>query len=75
METDSVIQLAALGGAVGTTLVLLARERIALLAGIARLGIADMNQLVLWLVSFYLVLVVAEARELASDARRRSPEA
>ena len=41
METDSVIQLAALGGAVGTTLVLLARERIALLAGIAVLAGAE----------------------------------
>jgi O-antigen ligase len=41
VETDSVIQLAALGGAVGTTLVLLARERIALLAGIAVLAGAE----------------------------------
>lgn len=41
METDSVIQLAALGGAVGATLVLLARERIALLAGIAAVAGAE----------------------------------
>ena len=41
METDSVIQLAALGGAVGATLVLLARERIALLAGIVVLAGAE----------------------------------
>jgi O-antigen ligase len=41
VETDSVIQLAALGGAVGTALVLLARERIALLAGIAVLAGAE----------------------------------
>lgn len=47
----------------------------ALLLGIARLAVVDMNQLVLWLVSFYLVLVVAEARELASGAARRTPEA
>ncbi len=43
METDSVIQLAALGGAVGTVLVLLARERIALLAGIAALAGAEIT--------------------------------
>ena len=43
METDSVIQLAALGGAVGTALVLLARERIALLAGIAVLAAAEIT--------------------------------
>ncbi len=43
METDSVIQLAALGGAVGTALVLLARERIALLAGIAVLAGAEIT--------------------------------
>ena len=47
----------------------------ALLASIARFGVVDMNQLVLWLVGFYLVLVVAEARDLASDAARRPPEA
>jgi O-antigen ligase len=43
VETDSVIQLAALGGAVGTALVLLARERIALLAGIAVLAGAEIT--------------------------------
>jgi O-antigen ligase len=43
VETDSVIQLAALGGAVGATLVLLARERIALLAGIAVLAGAEIT--------------------------------
>jgi hypothetical protein len=43
VETDSVIQLAALGGAVGATFVLLARERIALLAGIAVLAGAEIT--------------------------------
>jgi putative inorganic carbon (HCO3(-)) transporter len=43
VETDSVIQLAALGGAVGTALVLLARERIALLTGIAVLAAAEIT--------------------------------
>ncbi|MFQ5600550.1 MAG: hypothetical protein ACE5G2_08350 [Candidatus Krumholzibacteriia bacterium] len=47
-----------------------------LLALIARTLVADLNQLVIWLVSFYLVLVVAEAWELASETReRRPPEA
>ena len=59
-----------LGGFVVRVLMLFA-----LLAGIARFGVVDMNQLVLWLVSFYLVLVVAEARELAAGTRERSPEA
>lgn len=59
-----------LGGFVVRVLMLFA-----LLAGIARFGVVDMNHLVLWLVSFYLVLVVAEARELASGARGRSSEA
>ena len=46
------------------------------LAVIARTLTVDLEQLVLWLVSFYLVLVVAEAWELAAETRtRRAREA
>ena len=40
-----------------------------LLAWIARTVAVDLSQLVLWLVSFYLVLVIAEAWELSKQIR------
>lgn len=40
-----------------------------LLAWIARTVAVDLSQLVLWLVSFYLVLVIAEAWELSKQMR------
>lgn len=40
-----------------------------LLAWIARTVAVDLSQLVLWLVSFYLVLVIAEAWELSRQLR------
>ncbi|HZM14945.1 MAG TPA: hypothetical protein VFE28_02990 [Candidatus Krumholzibacteria bacterium] len=46
-----------------------------LLAWIARTFVVNLNQLVLWLVVFYFVLVVVEARELAAAERQRSREA
>jgi hypothetical protein len=46
-----------------------------LLSWVARSVSVNLNQLVLWLVSFYLVLVVAEARELAATQRKRTAEA
>ena len=45
-----------------------------LLAWIARTFVVNLNQLVLWLVGFYFVLVVVEARELAAAERQRSRE-
>ncbi len=46
-----------------------------LLSWFARSVSLDLNQLVLWLIGFYLVLVVAEARELAATQRKRTAEA
>jgi hypothetical protein len=47
-----------------------------LLALIAKTIAVNLNQLVLWLVGFYLVLVVAEAWALSAETRvRRTPEA
>jgi hypothetical protein len=43
-----------------------------LLAWIARTIAVDLGQLVLWLVSFYLVLVIAEAWELSRQVRSGS---
>lgn len=43
-----------------------------LLAWIARTVAVDLSQLVLWLVSFYLVLVIAEAWELSRQVRSGS---
>ena len=49
--------------------------RVAMLFGLlalaARTLVVDLDQLVIWLVSFYLVLVVAEAWELAEETRTR----
>jgi len=47
------------------------------LALISKTLSVDLGQLVIWLVSFYMVLVVAEAWTLSADARRerRAPEA
>jgi hypothetical protein len=45
------------------------------LALVARTLAVDLEEVVIWLVSFYLVLVVAEARELAAEARRGTSEA
>lgn len=42
---------------------------------VARTMAVKLEEVVIWLVSFYLVLVVAEARELAAEARREHPEA
>jgi hypothetical protein len=41
-----------------------------LLALIARTLVVNLNQLVIWMVSFYMVLVVVEAWELAAEMRR-----
>lgn len=54
--------------------------RIVILFGLLRLIsyalVVNLNQLVLWMMSFYLVLVVAEAWELAQEGRTsRPPEA
>lgn len=42
---------------------------------VARTMAVELDEVVIWLVSFYLVLVVAEARELAAESRRGTPEA
>ena len=42
-----------------------------LLALIARMVAVDLGQLVIWLVSFYVVLVIVEAWELAAETRPR----
>ena len=42
---------------------------------VSRTMAVELEEVVLWLVSFYLVLVVVEARELAAEARRGNPEA
>lgn len=51
--------------------------RIAILFGLLKLisyaFVVNLGQLVLWMVSFYLVLVVAEAWELAQESRTRPP--
>ena len=46
-----------------------------LLTVIAKTLEVNLNQLVIWLVSFYMVLVVAEAYLLAAQPLRRPPEA
>jgi hypothetical protein len=46
----------------------------ALLALVAKTLTVDLNQIVLWLVGFYMVLVVAEAWSLSRSAARRRPE-
>ncbi len=54
--------------------------RVAILFGLLKLIsillIVDLRQLVIWMMSFYLVLVLAEAWDLAQESRtQRSPEA
>jgi hypothetical protein len=45
------------------------------LALVARTLAVKLEEVVIWLVSFYMVLVVVEARELAAEAKRGNPEA
>jgi len=42
---------------------------------VSRTMAVELEEVVLWLVSFYLVLVVVEARELAAQTRRGTSEA
>jgi hypothetical protein len=42
---------------------------------VVRTMAVEPEEVVIWLVSFYLVLVVVEARELAAEARRGTSEA
>ena len=46
-----------------------------ILSVIAKTMTVNLNALVIWLVSFYLVLVIAEAYMLSSSTARRRPEA
>ena len=47
----------------------------ALLASIARNFDVALEQVVIWTVSFYFVLILFEARELDARSRKRTPEA